>query len=86
MKSAHDAYISKAADFAVPILEKIRTAMHKACPNIEETMKWGHPHYDHNGIMAGMSAFKTHVNFGFSSTALHVRLPASLPAPTSESP
>ena len=34
MKSAHDAYISKAADFAVPILEKIRTAMHKACPNI----------------------------------------------------
>lgn len=63
--TTHDAYIESAGDFALPILEKIRNAMHKACPEVEETMKWGTPHFDQHGIMAGMAAFKQHVNFGF---------------------
>jgi uncharacterized protein YdeI (YjbR/CyaY-like superfamily) len=60
-----DAYIAKAAPFARPILEKIRELMHRGCPELEETMKWSHPHFDYKGIFAGMAAFKQHVTFGF---------------------
>ena len=63
--STHDAYIKAAPDFAVPILTKIRTVMHKACPDLLETMKWGAPHFEHEGIVAGMAAFKRHVRFAF---------------------
>jgi hypothetical protein len=34
-----DAYVAKSAEFARPILARIRAAYHKACPEIEETMK-----------------------------------------------
>ena len=62
---AFDAYIAKAPDFARPILLKIRRLMHEACPDIEEVMKWGHPHFDYRGPVAGMAAFKQHAAFGF---------------------
>jgi uncharacterized protein YdeI (YjbR/CyaY-like superfamily) len=39
--------------------------MHKACPTIEETMKWGVPHFEYKGVIAGMAAFKQHAAFGF---------------------
>lgn len=61
----HDQYIAKAPEFAVPILEKLRKAVHKACPGVEETMKWSAPHYEQNGILAGVAAFKRHVRFTF---------------------
>ncbi len=38
-----NAYIAKAAPFAKPILERIRTAVHTGCPVVEETMKWSFP-------------------------------------------
>jgi uncharacterized protein YdeI (YjbR/CyaY-like superfamily) len=63
--SAFDAYIAKAPDFARPILEKVRRLMHQACRDIEEVMKWGHPHFDYRGPVAGMAAFKEHASFGF---------------------
>lgn len=72
-----DAYIAKAAPFARPILEKIRNAFHKADPRIEESMKWGAPHFDHNGIVGGMAAFKQHVSWGFWKASL-MRQPAAL--------
>ncbi|HEY0141865.1 MAG TPA: YdeI/OmpD-associated family protein [Thermoanaerobaculia bacterium] len=62
---AFDAYIEKAAPFARPILEKLRKAFHAADPEIEEVMKWGAPHFDHNGIVGSMAAFKEHVRWGF---------------------
>jgi uncharacterized protein YdeI (YjbR/CyaY-like superfamily) len=62
---AFDAYIAKAPDFARPILEKVRRLMHEACPDMEEVMKWGHPHFDYRGPVAGMAAFKQHATFGF---------------------
>ena len=66
MKSkAVDAYIAKSAAFARPILTRIRTLMHKACPQIEETIKWGVPHFEYKGVVAGMAAFKRHAAFGF---------------------
>ena len=60
-----DAYIENAPEFAQPILEKLRKAFHVGEPNIEETMKWRVPHFDHNGMVGGFAAFKKHVGFGF---------------------
>jgi len=60
-----DKYISEAAPFARPILEKIRKLVHQACPQIEEDLKWGAPAFMREGIVAGMVAFKAHARFGF---------------------
>lgn len=60
-----DAYIAKSADFAKPILKQLRKVVHAGCPQVEETMKWSMPHFDHKGVMCGMAAFKEHCAFGF---------------------
>ena len=65
-----DAYILKSADFAKPILNHLRSLVHTACPNVEETIKWGFPHFDYKGMMCSMAAFKQHCAFGFWKTAL----------------
>ncbi len=62
---AVDAYIEKSATFAQPILDKIRIFFHKACPDIQEVIKWGFPHFEHKGIVGSMAAFKQHCSFGF---------------------
>lgn len=62
---AVDAYIAKSAAFARPILTRVRGLMHKACPKIEETIKWGVPHFEHQGVVASMAAFKQRASFGF---------------------
>jgi uncharacterized protein YdeI (YjbR/CyaY-like superfamily) len=65
-----DAYIKAAAPFAQPILNHLRELVHKACPAVEETIKWGFPHFDYKGIMCSMAAFKEHCAFGFWKSAL----------------
>lgn len=60
-----DHYIAAAPAYARPILQKLRTLFHKAYPEIQETMKWGVPHFEHKGIVAGMAAFKEYIRFGF---------------------
>lgn len=61
-----DAYIAKAKPFAQPILEHLRELMHKACPEVEESMKWSQPFFSYKGtILANMSGFKEHCHFGF---------------------
>ena len=60
-----DEYIAKSADFARPILNKLRTLYHKACPQIEESIKWGFPHFEYKGVVGSMAAFKQHAGFGF---------------------
>src|SRR5205085_3346639 len=60
-----DAYIARSAPFARPILEKLRRLFHKACPDIEEKLKWGHPSFEYKGIVGGIAAFKEHAAFGF---------------------
>lgn len=60
-----DAYIAAAAPFARPILERVCAAFHAGCPDLSETIKWGVPMFQRNGILGGMSAFKAHVGFGF---------------------
>jgi uncharacterized protein YdeI (YjbR/CyaY-like superfamily) len=61
-----DAYIDKKADFAKPILKHLRELVHKACPDAEETIKWGMPFFDYKGsVLCAMSAFKEHCSFMF---------------------
>lgn len=65
-----DLYIEKSADFAKPILTHIRKLVHKALPEVEETMKWSFPHFDYKGSMCNMAAFKQHCTFGFWKASL----------------
>lgn len=65
-----DAYIENAADFAKPVLKHLRLLVHKACPEISETIKWGSPSFEYKGIVCGMAAFKEHCAFGFWKQAL----------------
>lgn len=66
-----DLYILRSADFAIPILEHLRRLVHKACPDVEEKMKWSFPHFDYKGeMMCSMAAFKHHCAFGFWKAAL----------------
>ena len=60
-----DLYISKSADFAKPILIHFRKLVHTACPEIEEKIKWGFPHFDYKGMMCSMAAFKKHCAITF---------------------
>jgi hypothetical protein len=61
-----DAYIAKSADFAKPMLQRLRDIVHEACPEVEETLKWGMPSFLYaGGILCGMAAFKQHLSFGF---------------------
>ena len=58
-----DAYIARSADFAKPILNRLRAIVHQTFPDVEETIKWGFPFFLHHGILGGMSAFKQHCAF-----------------------
>jgi uncharacterized protein YdeI (YjbR/CyaY-like superfamily) len=60
-----DRYIAQAEPFARPILEHVRALFHKAQPEIGEALKWGHPVFEHQGIVAWVAAFKKHVRFRF---------------------
>lgn len=60
-----DAYIAKSADFAQPILTRVREVVHAACPDVVETMEWSSPHFDYKGMLVAMAAFKAHCAVGF---------------------
>jgi len=68
-----DAYITKAADFAKPILTELRETVHAACPDVEEAMKWSFPHFMYQGMLCSMAAFKQHAVFGFWKGSLIVQ-------------
>jgi uncharacterized protein YdeI (YjbR/CyaY-like superfamily) len=65
-----DSYISKSADFAKPILIHLRELVNLTCPEAEEKMKWGFPHFDYKGMMCSMASFKNHCAFGFWKASL----------------
>jgi uncharacterized protein YdeI (YjbR/CyaY-like superfamily) len=65
-----DAYIEKSAKFARPILKKLRAVVHKGCPAVVETIKWGMPAFEYKGPFCGMAAFKQHCVFGFWKSAI----------------
>src|SRR5690348_11357881 len=65
-----DGYIKKAPAFAQPILTHLRTLVHEACPEVEETLKWSMPTFRYHGILCGMASFKAHATFGFWKASL----------------
>jgi uncharacterized protein YdeI (YjbR/CyaY-like superfamily) len=71
-----DAYIEASADFARPILTRLREIVHAACPQAKETIKWGAPYFEHEGPMCGMVAFKRHCAFVFWKDRLIVENPS----------
>ncbi|MFY9607873.1 MAG: YdeI/OmpD-associated family protein [Blastocatellia bacterium] len=67
-----NAYIAKSAGFAKPILNHLRKVIHDTCPTVEETIKWGFPHFEYKGpadrsprILCSMASFTQHCAFGF---------------------
>jgi uncharacterized protein YdeI (YjbR/CyaY-like superfamily) len=61
-----DAYIARQRDFARPILEHLREAVHAACREAEETLKWSAPAFVYKGkSLAMMAAFKQHATLSF---------------------
>jgi uncharacterized protein YdeI (YjbR/CyaY-like superfamily) len=71
-----DAYIEQSADFAKPILTRLRELVHAACPDAKETIKWGAPYFDYRGPLCGMVAFKRHCAFVFWKGTLIVENPS----------
>ena len=71
-----DAYIERSADFARPILKRLRETVHSAVPKAEETLKWGAPYFDYKGPLCGMAAFKRHCAFVFWKDKLVVENPS----------
>lgn len=67
-----DAYIRKSPDFAKPILSHIREVAHEACPDVDESIKWGAPFFEYKGVLAGMAAFKQHCGLNLWKGALIV--------------
>lgn len=65
-----DAYIERSADFAKPILTHIRKLIHKACPDVTETMKWSMPSFEFKGMLCNLASFKQHCAFGFWKQSL----------------
>lgn len=65
-----DAYIERSAEFARPVLHHLRSLVHKACPEVTETIKWGFPHFEYKGLLCSMAAFRAHCSFGFWKAAL----------------
>ena len=45
--------------------------MHEACPDVRETIKWSAPHFEHQGILAGVAVLKKEVRFAFWKGRLH---------------
>jgi len=60
-----EAYIERSADFAQPTLRHIRAVFHATCPDLEESIKWGMPHFEFKGILAHIAAFKSHTRLAF---------------------
>ena len=65
-----DAYIAKSQEFAKPILKHFRKLIHKACPDVQETIKWSFASFDYKGPYCSIAAFKHHCTFGFWKAAL----------------
>ena len=65
-----DAYIAKAQPFAQPVMKHLRDLVHKACPEVSETIKWGMPSFEYKGPMFGFASFKAHCVGGFWKSKL----------------
>lgn len=59
-------YIENAEEFAKPILVHIREVVHKNCPDVTESIKWGIPHFNYAGdYLCVMTAYSKHCSLAF---------------------
>ena len=63
-------FIAELPEWQRRMLVRLRQLIHEADPNVEETWRWDKPHFDHDGIMIGLCAFKEHVAVWFHKGAL----------------
>jgi uncharacterized protein YdhG (YjbR/CyaY superfamily) len=56
-------YISAAPKEAQKPLREMRAILKKAAPGASEGLKWGSPVFEEKRILFGFAAFKSHINF-----------------------
>jgi len=52
------------------VMIHLRELVHKACPEVTETLKWSMPSFEYKGLLCGFAAFKQHCTFGFWKQSL----------------
>ena len=65
-----DEYINAAAKEAQEKLREIRAILKTIAPNATENLKWGNPVFEENRILFAYAAFKSHMNFMPTPSAL----------------
>jgi len=61
-----DHYIAGRAPFLQRILHHLRMLVHRACPDVVETMKWSAPAFVYKGqLLCSFAGFRRHATFGF---------------------
>ena len=63
-------YIAEQPEWQRKLLVRLRQLVHSTDVDVEETWKWNSPHFDHQGIMIGLQAFKEHVAIWFHKGSL----------------
>ncbi len=63
-------YINAAPEIAQAKLHEIRSILKEVAPDATETLKWGSPVFEEKRILFSYSAFKTHLNFMPTRSAL----------------
>ena len=65
-----DEYIDAAPKEAQAKLREIRSILKQVAPNATEALKWGQPVFEEKRILFAYSAFKSHLNFMPTRSAL----------------
>lgn len=61
-----DEYIQTAPKALQEAMQYLRSTIHKAIPEVEETIKWSKPHFLYQGeIICAIMGFTKHLNFVF---------------------
>ncbi|MDZ4744400.1 MAG: DUF1801 domain-containing protein [bacterium] len=60
-----DSYINHLRGWQREVVTTIRSLVRASSPEVEESIKWSQPVYEHNGPVCYVKAFSDHVNFGF---------------------
>ena len=63
-------YIDSAPKEAQAKLRELRGLLKKIVPNATEALKWGNPVFEEKRILFAFAAFKTHINFMPTPSAL----------------
>src|SRR5688572_15178223 len=65
-----DEYINAAPQDAKEKLREMRAILKKVAPNATETLKWGSPVFEEKRILFAYAAFKSHLNFMPTQSAM----------------